>query len=60
LVPVVGVHAKENPDGKRGRKERTYVPKTLNLDDVSVDMPDGTTRVAHRSAPTTAGPASRN
>ena len=28
LVPVVGVHAKENPDGKKGRQAKTYSPRS--------------------------------
>ena len=31
LVPVVGVHARENPDGKEGRQAGTYVAKTVDL-----------------------------
>lgn len=47
LVPVVKVPAKENPKGGKGRGTRTYVPKTVDLDDKIVVMPDGSTRVAH-------------
>jgi hypothetical protein len=54
-VPVVQVHAKENPNGKTGRKRKgrrkgTYVPKTLDLEDIDVTMPDGTTGIAHLAA----------
>jgi hypothetical protein len=41
LVAVVGVHAPSNPDGKKGRQAGTYVPKTVDLDDIDVTMPDG-------------------
>jgi hypothetical protein len=50
LVPVVGVHAKGNPRGAEGRRSRSYVPKTIDLDSVPVTMPDGTTRVVHLAA----------
>ena len=44
LVAIVGVHAKENPDGKKGRRAGTYVPKTLDLEDIEETMPHGTMR----------------
>ncbi|MDP9342528.1 MAG: hypothetical protein M3Q23_10655 [Actinomycetota bacterium] len=50
LVAVVGVHAQENPDGKKGRQAGTYVPRTEDLDDVEVTMPDGTVEVLHLAA----------
>jgi hypothetical protein len=50
LVPVVQVHAKKNPDGKKGRKKGTFVPKTADLEDLSMQMPDGTTRIVHIAA----------
>jgi hypothetical protein len=50
LIPVVGVHAKENPSRGKGRRAGTFVPKTVDLDDIEVHMPDGTTRVAHVAA----------
>lgn len=50
IVPVVQVHAKRNPEGKEGRKKRTYIPKAADLDDRPVVMPDGTTQIVHIAA----------
>jgi hypothetical protein len=50
LVPVVRVHAKEKLEGGKGRRAGSYVPKAVDLDDIQVKMPDGTTRVAHIAA----------
>jgi hypothetical protein len=50
IVPVVGVHAKENPEGHAGRKAGTYVPKTADLDDLEVTIPDGSTKTVHIAA----------
>jgi hypothetical protein len=50
LVPVVGVHARINPEGSKGRRSGSYVPKTIDLEDVPVRMPDGSTRMAHIAA----------
>lgn len=50
LVPVVGVHAMENPTGPKGRRGGEYVPKAADLDDIAVRLPDGGTRVAHVAA----------
>lgn len=50
LLPVVGVHAKENPSGAEGRRSGSYIPKTADLDDIPVLMPDGTTRLIHIAA----------
>lgn len=50
LVPVVGIHAKSNPKGKKGRKGDDYVPKTADLEDSEQTTPDGTTRVVHIAA----------
>lgn len=44
LVPVVGVHAKRNPNRRKGRHSGTFVPKTLDLDVIRVPLPDGTMR----------------
>lgn len=41
LVPVVKVHAESNPDGGRGRRAGTYTPKTGDLHDMRIAMPDG-------------------
>src|SRR4029453_1967991 len=50
LVPGVRVPAKKNPEGKEGRRNGTFVPKTTDLEDLSVQMPDGTTRMVHIAA----------
>jgi hypothetical protein len=41
LVPVVKVHAESNPDGGRGRRAGSYIPKTADLDHQRIIMPDG-------------------
>jgi hypothetical protein len=50
LVPVVQVHAKANPGKGKGRKKGEYVPKTADIDDILVTMPDGTDEVVHIAA----------
>lgn len=50
LVPVVKIHAESNPDGGHGRRAGTYVPKTGDLDDLRVTMPDGTEQLVLISA----------
>jgi hypothetical protein len=41
LIPVVEVHAKENPEGRKGRQAGTFVPKTVDLEEVEITSPDG-------------------
>src|SRR6266511_4880236 len=36
-------HAKANPEGKDGREKLAYVPKTVDLDDLELTLPDGNT-----------------
>ena len=50
LVPVVKVHAKQNPRGGKGRRAGAYVPKTLDLDTITVTMADGSERVVQIAA----------
>jgi hypothetical protein len=50
LVAVVQVHAKANPGKGKGRKKGEYVPKTADIDDILVTMPDGTDQVVHVAA----------
>jgi hypothetical protein len=55
IVPVVQVHAKKKLEDEKGRKKKgrkkgTYIPKTADLDDIEVTMPDGTTEVVHIAA----------
>jgi hypothetical protein len=50
LLPVVGIHAKSNPKGKKGRAEHNYQPKTADLEDKEVTMRDGTIQVVHIAA----------
>jgi hypothetical protein len=50
LVPVVGVHAKKNPDGAKGRRAKTYVPKTADVETKTVPRPDGSEVLLHLSA----------
>jgi hypothetical protein len=47
LIAVVGVHAKRRSDKEKSRKHDDYVPKTLDLDDITVEMPDGTKEIVH-------------
>jgi len=37
---VVKVHAKQNPDGYEGRRTKTYVPKSVDLETKTVQRPD--------------------
>jgi hypothetical protein len=41
IVPIVGVHAKKNPEGGEGRRAGRYIPKTADTDTVTVHLPDG-------------------
>ncbi len=50
LVPVVQVHAKANPKRGKGRKKGEYVPKTADIDDITVVMPDGSKEIVHIAA----------
>lgn len=55
LVPVVRVHAKVKLTDEQGpRRAGDYIPKTVDLDDLEIRMPDGSTRTPHTSQPTTA------
>ena len=49
LVPIVWVHAKANPEGGEGRRAGRYVPKTADIDSLTVLLPDGEVLV-HLSA----------
>ncbi len=41
-MPVVRVHAKEKLEGKKnGRRAGTCVPKTIDLDDIEVEVDGG-------------------
>ncbi len=50
LVAVVGVHAKARSDRTKSRKDDAYIPKTVDLDDIEVTLPDGTTEIVHLAA----------
>jgi hypothetical protein len=50
LVPVVAVHARENPERGAGRRAGTYTPKTADLETRTVTLPDGQKRVVHLAA----------
>lgn len=50
IVPIVGVHAKKNPEGGEGRRAGRYTPKTADTDTVIVRLPDGAEVMVHLSA----------
>jgi hypothetical protein len=50
LVPVVQVHAKANRGKGKGRKKGEYVPKTADIDDITVMMPNGSEQIVHIAA----------
>jgi len=49
-VPIVGVHAKKNPEGGEGRRAGRYTPKTADTDTVTVCLPHRAEVMVHLSA----------